>query len=110
LVVVPIAEWRRIESMLEDRSDAAAVRAFLRDPQEMFPDAVVNAILDGAHPIKVFREYRGVSQAALASEVGSSAVYISQLERGVRRASRKLRATLGAALKVEAELLERDDD
>lgn len=109
-VVIPIDEWRRIESKLEDRGDAAAVRAFLKDPPETFPDAVVGAMLEGAHPIKAFREYRGMTQAQLASKAGTTAVYISQLERGDRRAGRKLRTKIGAALKVDAAVLERRED
>jgi hypothetical protein len=51
-VVIPIEEWRRIEATLEDRTDAAAVRAFLKNPTETFPDAVVSAILNGTSPLK----------------------------------------------------------
>lgn len=109
-VVIPIDEWRQIESKLEDRGDAAAVRAFLKDPAETFPDAVVEAILDGAHPIKAFREYRDMTQAQLASKAGTTAVYISQIERGDRRAGRKLRGKIGVALKVDPAVLERQDD
>jgi DNA-binding XRE family transcriptional regulator len=109
-VVIPIDEWRQIESALEDRGDAAAVRAYLKDPGETFPDSVVGAILDGAHPIKAFREYRALTQAQLAAKIGTSSVYISQLERGARRAGRKLRAKIGAALKVDTDLLERHED
>lgn len=108
-VVIPIEEWRQIESTLEDRSDAGAVRAFFKDPIETFPDIVVAAILDGAHPIKAFREYRGLTQAQLAAKAGTSAVYISQLERGDRRAGRKLLTKIGGALKVDAALLERHE-
>ncbi|HEY5048720.1 MAG TPA: type II toxin-antitoxin system prevent-host-death family antitoxin [Rhizomicrobium sp.] len=53
-VVIPIDEWRRIESTLEDRIDASAVRAFQRNPSDTFPDAVVAAILDGGHQSKRF--------------------------------------------------------
>lgn len=109
-VVIPIDEWRQIESKLEDRGDAAAVRAFLKEPTETFPDAVVAAILDGAHPIKAFREYRDMTQAQLASKAGTTAVYISQIERGDRRAGRKLRGKIGVALKVDPAVLERRDD
>ncbi len=105
-VVVPIDEWRHIESALEDRADAGAVRAFLNDPTETFPDAVVAAILDGAHPMKALREHRGMTQAQLAKAAGTSAVYISQIERGERRAGRQLRGRLGKALGVEPGLLE----
>lgn len=109
-VVIPIDEWRQIESKLEDRGDAAAVRAFLKEPTETFPDAVVASILDGAHPIKAFREHRGMTQAQLASKAGTTAVYISQIERGDRRAGRKLRGKIGVALAVSAGLLERQND
>jgi DNA-binding XRE family transcriptional regulator len=104
-VVIPIDEWRRIESTLEDRVDAAAVSAFLKSPSETFPDAVVAAILGGAHPIKAFRDHRGLTQAKLAKAAGTSTVYVSQLERSERRAGRKLQAKLGKALNVDPDLL-----
>ncbi|MGO8918544.1 MAG: type II toxin-antitoxin system prevent-host-death family antitoxin [Stellaceae bacterium] len=109
-VVIPIEEWRRIEATLEDRADAASVRAFLRHPTETFPDSVVAAILDGTHPLKALREHRGLTQADLAKASGTSSVYISQIERGERRAGRKLRAKLGRALGAEPKLLELNDD
>ena len=108
-VVIPIEEWRRIEATLEDRIDASAVRAFLGSPTETFPDAVVTATLDGTHPLKALREHRGLTQAALAKACATSAVYISQVERGGRRAGRKLLAKLGKALRVEPELLVQTD-
>jgi DNA-binding XRE family transcriptional regulator len=108
-VVIPIEEWRRIEATLEDRLDASAVRAFLKNPTETFPDPVVAAILDGAHPLKALREHRGLTQADLAKACATSAVYISQIERGGRRAGRKLLAKLGKALRVEAGLLMQAD-
>jgi transcriptional regulator with XRE-family HTH domain len=82
----------------------------LKHPTETFPDAVVAAILDGAHPLKALRGHRSLTQSALAKASGTSAVYISQIERGDRRAGRKLRARLGKALRVEPSLLGREDD
>ncbi|MBI1777145.1 MAG: type II toxin-antitoxin system prevent-host-death family antitoxin [Proteobacteria bacterium] len=104
-VVISIDEWRRIESALEDRADAAAVRAFLKRPTETFPDSVLAAILGGGHPLKALREHRGLTQAKLAKASGTSAVYISQIERGQRRAGRKLLAKLGKALDVDADTI-----
>ena len=105
-VVIPIDEWRRIESTLEDRVDAAIVRAFQKNPSATVSDAVLGDILDGGHPIKAFREHRGLTQAQLAKASGTSSVYISQIERGGRRAGRKLRAKLAKALAVSPDLLE----
>jgi DNA-binding XRE family transcriptional regulator len=109
-VVIPIEEWRRIEAILEDRADAAAVRTFLKNPTETFPDAVVAAILDGAHPIKAMRKHRGMTQAELAQAARTSPVYISQIERGKRRSGRRLFAKLGRALGVAPDLLGRGED
>jgi ribosome-binding protein aMBF1 (putative translation factor) len=109
-IVIPIEEWRRIEATLEDRADTAAMRAFLKSPTETFPDAMVAAILDGTHPLKALREHRGLTQAELAKDCRTSAVYLSQIERGDRRAGRKLLEKLGKALSVEANLLERRGD
>lgn len=104
-VVIPIAEWRRIEATLEDREDVAAVRSFERSPGETFPDSVAAAILEGEHPIRAFRTHRDMTQAQLAKSAGTSAMYLSQIERGNRRAGRKLRAKLARALRLDAELL-----
>lgn len=109
-VVIPIAEWRRIEATLEDRADAAAVRSFETNPGEAFPDAVIAAILEGDHPIRTFRAHRGMTQAQLAKAAGTSAVYLSQIERGDRQAGRKLRAKLARALRLDAALLTCEDD
>jgi DNA-binding XRE family transcriptional regulator len=109
-VVIPIDEWRRIEATLEERADTAAVRAFLSNPSETFPDAVVAAILEGTHPTKAMREHRGMTQVELARAGGTSSVYISQIERGKRRPGRRLLAKLAQALGVASDLLERDDE
>jgi DNA-binding XRE family transcriptional regulator len=108
-VVIPIEEWRRIEATLEDRADAAAVRAFRKQPSETFPDSVVAAILDGAHPLKALRAHRGLTQAQLATAADTSPLYVSQIERGARRAGRKLNARLGQALGVDAGMIERHE-
>jgi transcriptional regulator with XRE-family HTH domain len=81
---------------------------FRESPSETFPDNVVEALLSGSHPLRVFREHRGLTQAGLARATGTSAVYISQLERGARRIGRKLRAKLATVLKVEPDILDRD--
>jgi transcriptional regulator with XRE-family HTH domain len=86
------------------------VRAFLKNPAETFPDTVVAAILEGTHPIKAMREYRGMTQVELAQAGGTSSVYISQIERGKRRSGRRLLAKLGQALGAPSDLLERDYD
>ena len=48
-------------------ADLIAVgRAALAEGKEAWPDEVVTRLLDGENPVRVFREYRGISQTALA--------------------------------------------
>ena len=101
-----MSRFPSLSPTLED-ADAAAVRDFVRNPGETFPDSVVGVILGGASPVKAFRDYRGMTQGALAKASRTSPVYLSQIERGRRHAGRKLAAKLGAALGVDPELLQR---
>jgi DNA-binding XRE family transcriptional regulator len=109
LVVVPLAEWKRLMARLEDKEDARLANDRLANPGEPIPDSVLGPILEGAQPVKVFREWRGMSQTDLAKAADTSSVYISQIERRERHASRKLRAKLAAALRVDEELLADDE-
>ena len=55
--VIPIAEWRRIEALLEDLEDIRDFDAALAKPdRRMIPFEVTSAILDGASPISAWRE------------------------------------------------------
>jgi transcriptional regulator with XRE-family HTH domain len=103
--VIPIEEWHRIQEIIEDRADIAAVRAYQASPGESFPDAVLGALLDGVHPVRVFREHRGLTQADLAKAAGTSAVYVSQIERGERPAGRRLLPRIAEALRVDIAML-----
>ncbi len=52
--------------------------------EEMIPSHVTYALLDGENPVKVWREYRNMTQQALAEAAGISTSYLSQIETGKR--------------------------
>jgi hypothetical protein len=58
--------------MLEDIHDYDAAVQALKDGEELVPSEVVYALLEGANPIRVWREYRGLTQGALASATESA--------------------------------------
>ncbi|HHN73102.1 MAG TPA: XRE family transcriptional regulator, partial [Thermopetrobacter sp.] len=60
---------------------------------------------EGQPPIRVFRRWRGLSQAQLAARTGSSKACISQLETGRRRAGVGMLRKLAAVLEVPMDLL-----
>lgn len=104
-VVLPIEEWEKIRAAIEDADDVRQFDAARRAGGEFVPAKVANAILDGANPIKVLRQHRGLTQAKLAKAAGRAPLYISQLETGVRRGSVKTLKAIAKALSVDWELL-----
>jgi ribosome-binding protein aMBF1 (putative translation factor) len=88
------------EEMLED---AAAIAAFHRTrDQERVPIELVDRLLAGESPVKVWREHRGLSQRALAARTGLNFAYLSQIETGARKGTtatlKRLAETLGVDL------------
>ena len=86
--IVPYEDYLRLiedAEMLEDIRDYDRIKAEIAaGEQELIPGAVVFALLDGANPIKVWREFRGLSQQELATAAGITPSYLSQLESGRR--------------------------
>jgi ribosome-binding protein aMBF1 (putative translation factor) len=81
--VIPIAEWRRIEALLEELQDIRDLDAALVKPgRRMIPFEVTSAILDGTKPIRAWREHRGLSQDDLARAAGIDAAQLSEIESG----------------------------
>ncbi len=106
-----LAELEDLED-LEDEILAARVaweRAHAPlDESFAYPAIVVQRLQAGENAIKVWREYRHLTQAALAEAVGSTKAYISQIETGHRRPSRRLLAAIAETLGVPLRLLEED--
>lgn len=87
--------------MLQDVRDYDAVKtALARGEEELVPSEVVFALLDGENPIKVWRNYRGLTQVELAREAGISVPYLSQIETNKRTGTKGVLKTIANALKV----------
>jgi DNA-binding Xre family transcriptional regulator len=97
--------------MLADVRDYDAAMERIAAGEELVPAEVVYALLDGGNPIRVWREYRGLSQGELAAKAGISASYLSQLETGKRDGTMDVLQGIAAALDVGLEdLLGRSGD
>ncbi len=64
------------------------------------PLEVTQAIAKGDHPIRAWREYRGMTQSRLAEEVGFSKPYICQIETGIRSGQTSVLSSIADALSV----------
>lgn len=90
--------------MLEDVRDfEQAMEDFHKSGSVTIPGEVVFALIDGANPIKTWREYRGLSQNDLAQQAGISIPYLSQMETNKRKGSLKVLSSLAQALQLSLE-------
>ena len=105
--VVPIGLWRMLAERLEDADDVAAYdREKAAEDGARIPLAVVQAtLLDDVHPVRAWREHRGMTQAALATAVGVSRAFICQIEAGERIGSVDTLAAIARTLGVSLDLL-----
>jgi DNA-binding XRE family transcriptional regulator len=86
---------------LDDAEDVDAVSLSKHDSSERFPLALVEQIASGGNPIKCFREYRKLSQTALALRVNISRQYMSQIESGDRQGTTQLMKKIASVLGVD---------
>ena len=91
-----------LEESLEERWAIDAINTHDTD-EETVPAFVVEALLRDQNPIKIYREHRGLTQAALAKACDTSTAYISQLETGNRKAGADILLALAKALNTDPE-------
>jgi DNA-binding XRE family transcriptional regulator len=105
--VLPYEEYLQLieqAELLEDIRDFDTISAAVeRGEEELIPSEVVYAILDGENPIKVWREYRGLTQQQLAGKVKISKPYLSQIETGKRTGTTEILSAIAKALDVSLE-------
>lgn len=107
--VLPYDEYCALRELAEDAEDSAALARFAKryssGEEPTVSLEVVDRILAGETPLRVWREYRGISAARLASLVGITPAHMSKLESGKGDPSLALLRKLGKALDVELDLL-----
>lgn len=106
--VVPYADYQKLLDaweMLEDIRAYDEAKAKIEAGEELIPSQVAYALLDGKNPIRVWREYRALTQQQLAEKAGISKPYLSQLESGKRNGTTDILKKLAQALSVGLEEL-----
>ena len=103
--VLPYAEYERLLAIAEDKMDAADVLVYREAREESFPESLVDALVNGDHPIKVYRNYRQLTQQELADRIGKSKPYIAKLEAGERTGTIDVLARIAEVLEVDLDQL-----
>jgi DNA-binding XRE family transcriptional regulator len=113
LAVLPRSEYERLVALASDEDVGTArivrkAQAGIAGGHEIaLPKGVVDRLATGENPIRVLREWRGLTQAELAvsESLGITQGYLSDLEAGKRRGPVTLHQKIARALGVPVELL-----
>lgn len=92
---------------IEDAEDRLALMksraARERGADEAVPAEIVKRLLDGENPVRVYREWRGITGTALAQAAGIKQPYLSAIETGAKPGSATALKRIAAVLKVDLE-------
>lgn len=107
LVILPEAEYNRLMDLVEDAEDAASVELFkarlARGAEEPLPVWFVERSINGENRLKLWRELRGLTMAALAEKSGVGQPYISEIEAGKKEGSVATLKKLADALRISVD-------
>ena len=106
--VVPFEDYEKLIAIAENKADEADVLAFRASNEETFPASVVNALIAGENPVKVYRKHRGMTQQALADAIDKSKIYISKIEAGDRQGGVDVLSNIAQALNIDLDDLVTD--
>lgn len=103
--VLPVRDLRKLladaEALADIRAYDAAKARLKRGEDELIPLELIERRLTGEHPLKVWREHRGLTQEKLAKASGVSRAMIAAIEAGHKQGAVGTWKKLAKALKVE---------
>jgi len=95
------AMLQRIEDM-EDRFDL--LQAHARGPSEdALPGSFAKRLVNGEHPLRIWREFRAMTLDQLSAAAGVSKSYLSEVENGIKGGSVVFMKACAKALAVSLE-------
>ncbi|MDK9722203.1 MAG: helix-turn-helix transcriptional regulator [Rhodospirillales bacterium] len=106
-VTLSRADYEALLEALEDAEDIATILAVddavKRGEDEYLPGELVLRLIEGEHPVRVWREHRGLTAKALAEKAGVSAAYLSEIESCKKPGSLDAMAKIARALSVQVD-------
>ena len=105
-VLVPVEQYNQVLEDLEVLEDIRDFERVKTLDEEAFPSHVVDRlVLNDENPIKVFREFRGLTQEQLAEKTGIQPRDLATMESGQKSESVKLLKQIAEALNLDVDLI-----
>lgn len=99
--VIPYEDYVHLQELEDIASEVTNFKkALSRNEEELIPDEYAQRMIKGENPVRVWREYRQMTQAVLANKVEISTPYLSQIENNERTASVTILKKLAHALNI----------
>ena len=102
--VIPYEDYRELLGLAEDMADIRAAdeaRAAIEAGEETFPLDLVERLCKAENPLRVWREYRGMTPGELAARVGIEEPTLVAFERDDARIPDEVAARLVSVLDIE---------
>lgn len=114
VAILPRTEYERLKAIADEAAEDAGTARLVANAKRdaaggapLLPLAVVERLAAGENPVRVLREFRGLTQAELATaeSVQITQNYLSDIETGKRKGPFELHQKIAACLGVPFELL-----
>lgn len=108
-VTLPRADYEALLDRLEDFEDRTALddieariasEGFAAATADYRPAELVEQLVAGVHPIRVWRAHRGLTRNQLAAAAGIAASYLTEIELGRKPGSFDAMIKIAAALRI----------
>lgn len=101
--VIPAADYELLLKKSEMLDDVIAFDRAITEDEELLPAELVARLVSGENKVKVWRNYRGLTQEQLAQATNLAQAYIGQIETGKREGTVKVLVVIAEALGVDVD-------
>jgi DNA-binding XRE family transcriptional regulator len=102
-VQIPLVEYQQLLEAKEELEDIQDFDEALANPQETIPLEWIGRLIHGEPPVRVWREYRGLTQPDLAKACEVTLPEMARIETGEPQAPVAILQKIAKILKVEVE-------
>lgn len=105
MIVLSRKDYEALIQRIEDLEDSLSIADFERKlaagEEELVPAEYVRRMSEGESPIRVWRDFRGMSAKDLAAAAGISTAFLSEIETGKKDGSIATLKAIADALKID---------